>query len=453
MKKVRSHINLSDTESSSSSQPFITGESSSSIQPIITDESSSSSTIDNASSKPCLGDIVSTFWEKPKSRLSNSKLLILEAVTDNTRICLLTDENPSIKKPAIKKIGRRVPSINKPARGRRLQVDVRKLKLDNNLTRPLLLNDASAATGSKAKFRHETAYELNYREKPPLAEKKVLNPLSFVETMSRIGPKCPRCKQNTIKPIVKDIGIGSPCVLTCQRPKCGFTLSSQPDNIRGDGKITPDSHYSQDDMAFTYDNMCNGRQFKGYEDGADSLGLNHFTNVPYAKIRTKIQNLNDEMWDDNIDIGHQLVKKFYEQYFPERVSACKQYVWPIVSIDGSFDKRGFHALHGISMVYEIYTGICLDTNNLEKCKSCTDKVKINYNGKKSNPKKCDILDFKRDSSTFEVCPHNLFHGQSAEMEGENAFIIFNRSMDYGFQYRTYISDGDNKVWSRLANIL
>ena len=78
----------------------------------------------------------------------------------------------------------------------------------------------------------------------------------------------------------------------------------------------------------------------------------------------------------------------------------------------------------------------------------------NWNQCKTNTaRKCDVIDRKRvqgDQESF--CPHSLFHGQSAEMEGENAFQIFKRSRDYGFEYRTYISDGDNKVWSRVAGI-
>ena len=124
--------------------------------------------------------------------------------------------------------------------------------------------------------------------------------------------------------------------------------------------------------------MCNGKQFDGYEKGADALGLSSFSNKTYPKLKKEIQGYNNEMWNDNIQVGHTLVKQFYEIYFPERISPCKQFMWPIVSIDGSFDKRGYWARHGISMVFEIYTGICLDSNSLEKCleKSCSGRVRI-----------------------------------------------------------------------------
>ena len=39
----------------------------------------------------------------------------------------------------------------------------------------------------------------------------------------------------------------------------------------------------------------------------------------------------------------------------------------MVSVDGSYDNRGYHATHGISFIYEAFTGIAFDCNNLEKC--------------------------------------------------------------------------------------
>ena len=360
------------------------------------------------------------------------------------------------KEPVIKKmIGRRVPDIESKFRGKRFTIDVKMLGLENELMRPLLLNNSNAASGSKASLRHGTSFDLNYgkkHQKHKLVEPNFLSNLDFVINCLKIN-ECPKCNEKSVEARIKDSGVGSPCELFCNVQGCEWKLSSGPDNIRGDGSNKAGLEFSKDELAFVYEHMRMGSQFEGYLSGANSLHLNSFSDHTYAKIRTEIQGYNNEMWDDNISIGHNLVKAFYRKYFPERVSPCKKYVWPIVSVDGSFDKRGYWSRHGISMVFEIYTGICLDANNLEKCfeASCDEKINIKYKGKKSNPKKRDCLDIKREAG-FIPCPKNLFHGVSAEMEGENAAIMFRRAEDYGFQYRTYVSDGDAKVWPRLKDI-
>ena len=135
------------------------------------------------------------------------------------------------------------------------------------------------------------------------------------------------------------------------------------------------------------------------------------------------------MYNDNLTVGHVIVHKFYKENFPDLVSPCGNFTLAVLAIDGSYDKRGYHASHGITFAFEVYTGIGLDKNATEKCFKCQN---------------CDKFQ--------TICPFNLFHGSSGQMEGENAFHIFSRSEGFGFQYIKYVSDGDAKVFPRIQYI-
>ena len=318
----------------------------------------------------------------------------------------------------------------------------------NARTRPLFADRSIA--GAKCEFRLRSNIELH--NDPKVSSNidipiNILTRLDFLQKSMEIGKICPKCMISSVKLSIRGVGLSEHIALTCN--KCNWSLKDEPPTIEIQKK--PEDARTKTrttivNLALVYESMIKkGLQYDGYASAALALGLEPDSVVSYARHRNKVYHLMSEFFNENLCIGHNLVKEFYRKFFPERVSPCGKYIWPIISIDGSFDKRGFHARHGISIAHEIYTGISLDHNNLEKCFDCTELTDVWLSkNKKTRVKRCNILG--------DVCPRGLFHGQSAQMEGENAFQIFKRGPNYGFEYRTYISDGDNKVWHRLKDI-
>ena len=111
------------------------------------------------------------------------------------------------KEPVIKKmIGRRHPDIESKFRGKRSTIDVKLLSLENELMRPLLLNNSNAASGSKASLRHGTSFDLNYgkkHQKHKLVEPNFLSNLDFITKCLKIN-ECPKCNEKSVEARIKD---------------------------------------------------------------------------------------------------------------------------------------------------------------------------------------------------------------------------------------------------------
>ena len=132
---------------------------SSPIRPNLNVDKVLSKKIDEESSS-CVG-VISTCRNKPNQRMNSVGRTLKEAKAINPDINLQSFVNT--KEPVIKKmIGRRHPDIESKFRGKRFTIDVKMLGLENELMRPLLLNNSNAASGSKASFRHDTSFDLNY---------------------------------------------------------------------------------------------------------------------------------------------------------------------------------------------------------------------------------------------------------------------------------------------------
>lgn len=94
-----------------------------------------------------------------------------------------------------------------------------------------------------------------------------------------------------------------------------------------------------------------------------------------------------------------------------------------IGVDDSWQRRGHVSLNGIDtgrvLGIEIMSKHCLFKNRLKK--EHEENCKANY------------------------------HGASGGMELAGAKAVFSRSLDHGVRYKTYLSDGDSKAFTTVAN--
>ena len=188
----------------------------------------------------------------------------------------------------------------------------------------------------------------------------------------------------------------------------------------------------------------------GFHTMSKGQGLPHTSDFTFRKHQTHVYDHMDEFFIDNLPLAHDIINQFYNKFHPNRVSRCGRYKDLFVSIDGSYDKRGFHGTHCCMFVYDVYTGIAVDFQNLEKCfglgrNSACSKIqtyKKPGGGEEERPL-CD--------TPGTICPDGKHHGSSGSMEAECAKILFERSTNYKYRYTTYVSDGDNKTYEKIKN--
>lgn len=113
-----------------------------------------------------------------------------------------------------------------------------------------------------------------------------------------------------------------------------------------------------------------------------------------------------------------------------------------VSGDGSWRKRGFSSLSGVTSLIGWYTGKVIDVQ--VKCKYC---------------KGCESWKSKEGTAEYEQwyanhineCQSN-HEGSSAKMELDSAIEMFARSEAlYGMKYVNYVGDGDSKTYKGIVD--
>ena len=114
-----------------------------------------------------------------------------------------------------------------------------------------------------------------------------------------------------------------------------------------------------------------------------------------------------------------------------------------VSGDGSWKKRGFSSLFGVTTLIAHYTGKVIDL--IVKCGFCN--ACNMWNGKKDTAEYADWYE-----NHEEQCPANHF-GSSGKMEVDSIKEMFGRSLEQlGVRYRNYIGDGDSKIFKGILDL-
>ena len=107
----------------------------------------------------------------------------------------------------------------------------------------------------------------------------------------------------------------------------------------------------------------------------------------------------------------------------------------LVSVDGTWQKRGHQSLLGAVYVIEYQTGKVLDYKVF--CKFCHD-CNLHRIGTK-------ILQI----SWWKESHESNFDGSSGSMEPVGLVQFFKRSLDYKLRYKHFVSDGDSSTLASL----
>jgi len=114
-----------------------------------------------------------------------------------------------------------------------------------------------------------------------------------------------------------------------------------------------------------------------------------------------------------------------------------------VSGDGTWEKRGFSSLYGVTSLIGYYTGkvidLCVKSAYCHNCKIWENKLDT-----------AEYREWHEAHVTDGKCQAN-HTGPSGNMEVDAIKIMFHRSMNNQVKYRNYIGDGDSKSYTGLIN--
>ncbi|XP_047122418.1 uncharacterized protein LOC124805915 [Hydra vulgaris] len=110
-----------------------------------------------------------------------------------------------------------------------------------------------------------------------------------------------------------------------------------------------------------------------------------------------------------------------------------------VSVDGTWQKRGFNSHNGVTAALLIKNGKVLDVEALSrKCKICDKNQDVGNSKQQLTAKKSHI------------CNKN-YEGSASGMETVGAIKIFNRFLRFNLRYTEYLGDGDSKSYTSVKN--
>ena len=114
-----------------------------------------------------------------------------------------------------------------------------------------------------------------------------------------------------------------------------------------------------------------------------------------------------------------------------------------ISLDGSWQKKGYTSTTGVVTAISVDSGKVIDTCILSKhCKGCTQMKEI---------KKSDPVKFAAMMKTHQ-CNQN-YTGSSPNMEKAGTQKIFGRSVDkHQLYYTQFFGDGDSKAFTSVENV-
>lgn len=154
----------------------------------------------------------------------------------------------------------------------------------------------------------------------------------------------------------------------------------------------------------------------------------------YDKLVDMISIATSAVRDSSLKKAAQKEKKMTEEH--------GQSAGITVSGDGSWRKRGFSSLFGITSLIGWFSGQIVDVEVKSKyCKSCEQWKK-----------KLDTCDYDEWHKTHaDVCKAN-HEGSSGKMEVDAVIEMFHRSKDlHDLKYSSYIGDGDSKTFKGIID--
>ena len=241
---------------------------------------------------------------------------------------------------------------------------------------------------------------------------------------------CKKCgveSNVTIKENTKNGLCTSPC-FTCEA--CKTTTKILYSTVTNDGsKVLSINRRS------VVANKCIGGTYSSLQMFCALMG---FPSPVSKNVYTSYTNQITRESIVHAELSMQRARKEVRVYYG--ATSDEEVVDALVSVDGTWQKRGFSSLYGIVYVIEYNTGKVLDYKVFSKfCKVCSAWEK------------------RKKDDEFEQWKHHHqancdinFDGSAGAMEPAGILELFKRSLDYKIRYTSYISDGDTKSFAILS---
>ena len=162
-------------------------------------------------------------------------------------------------------------------------------------------------------------------------------------------------------------------------------------------------------------------------------------NMPPPITQHSYDNINKKLEVAAENIAKESMKSTVEDIIEKEGTDIK------VSVDGTWQRRGFSSLNGVLAAVSVWTGKVIDIEIMSRhCKSCV----ANESLKIVNPVEYDVW----KNSHNKYC-HLNYVGSAPGMEATGARNICSRSeLNYGLRYSGFIGDGDSKAFTEVENI-
>jgi len=178
---------------------------------------------------------------------------------------------------------------------------------------------------------------------------------------------------------------------------------------------------------------------KGYRSLAT---LSVFMNMAPPITKNNYGKISDVMCEAYSKVAEASMRKAGVEVYSEvnKASSSGDIADCDVSVDGTWQRRGYSSLNGVVTVLSSNTGKCIDAYVLsKKCKGCEI-----WSKREDHPR---YLDWK----TTHKCQAN-HEKSSGAMESVGALALFQRSIEkHNLRYVGYIGDGDSSSFTEVKN--
>lgn len=261
-------------------------------------------------------------------------------------------------------------------------------------------------TASSSKLKIFDSFDVKDAEVQSLKGNRIINLETLISIFSVLC--CPNCFTTGLK-LSEDSkeGLCSNFSLTCD---CGF--------ITGFTSTPKEEKKSSINTLFTFGMRLIG---KGYSAGKKlffTLNLPYISKSTFRQHELKVLQAVQVASEENMKTASEEVKKL------KKGKTCG------VSVDGTWQRRGYMSLNGCVSAISVDTGKIVDIEAMTQyCRMC-----------ETNSTKSDHL-----------CSN--YKGSSGNMETIGAYRIFERSVrKRDLQYTEYYGDGDSKAFTKVKDI-
>lgn len=312
----------------------------------------------------------------------------------------------------------------KGSRETRKSLNIRKsrIKKRKNVFNPKTAETDESSFGASAKkFKEQEEISV---PRDPSVEYRILNFITVFAAISEYV-KCKICDGNVKFQTASERGLGFKIVLLCD--KCADR------NINSSPFV---AHSYEINRRFLFVMRVLGLGLKGAEKFCGLMDMRAFISQPTYDLI--IDNIHSSIKTATEKIFQQACTE--EKYLASEHQGTEHSTELTVSGDGTWKKRGFSSLYGVTSLIGYYSGKIIDiVVKSAYCKQCeTWKKKLN-------------TEEYEEWSTEHVNTCTANHsGSSGKMEVASVIEMFQRSLEkFGVMYKNYIGDGDSKTYSGI----